>query len=245
MENKRTINITTKRLSELSPADYNPRKISLLAKRGLRNSIQTFGYVDPIIWNKRTGNIISGHQRYAALVDMHGHDYEIDVNAIDVDEQTEKAMNIALNNSEIQGVFDSESLEVLLNDIIEFPEFIDLNFDLIDISKQKGSDVGAIRKDPILYPNWIVIRYDDTPRTSEYLKGTGAQVLDDGLRIIAPETGEDVTDYHVRGAEYVLEIARIVEANVAYLKGGSPSCDREGVTGEVLKRGGVKVVRVG
>lgn len=84
-----------------------------------------------------------------------------------------------------------------------------------------------------------------TPRTSEYLKGTGAQVLDEGLRIIAPETGEDVTDYHVRGAEYVLEIARIVEAGVAYLKSGSPSCDREGVTGEVLKRGGVKVVRVG
>jgi len=48
-----------------------------------------------------------------------------------------------------------------------------------------------------------------TPRTSEYLKGTGTQVLDDGLRIIAPETGEDVTDYHIRGAEYVLEIALI------------------------------------
>jgi uncharacterized protein YbbK (DUF523 family) len=84
-----------------------------------------------------------------------------------------------------------------------------------------------------------------TPRTSEYLKGTGAQVLDEGLRIIAPETGEDVTDYHVKGAEYVLEIARIVEARVAYLKSGSPSCDREGVAGEVLKRGGVKVVKVG
>ena len=84
-----------------------------------------------------------------------------------------------------------------------------------------------------------------TPRTSEYLKGTGAQVLDEGLRIIAPETGEDVTDYHVRGAEYVLEIARIVEADVAYLKSGSPSCDREGVAGEVLKRGGVRVVKVG
>jgi uncharacterized protein YbbK (DUF523 family) len=84
-----------------------------------------------------------------------------------------------------------------------------------------------------------------TPRTSEYLKGTGAQVLDEGLRIIAPETGEDVTGYHVRGAEYVLEIARIVEADIAYLKSGSPSCDREGVAGEVLKRGGVRVIKVG
>ncbi len=84
-----------------------------------------------------------------------------------------------------------------------------------------------------------------TPRTSETLDGTGAQVLDEGLRIIAPETGEDVTDYHVQGSQYVLEMAEIIGAKRAYLKGGSPTCDREGVTGEVLRRGGVRVIRVG
>ncbi len=84
-----------------------------------------------------------------------------------------------------------------------------------------------------------------TPRTSETLHGTGAQVLDEGLRIIAPETGEDVTRFHVNGARYVLEIAEIIGARRAYLKGGSPSCDRQGVTGEVLTRGGMKVVRIG
>ncbi len=194
MENKRTINITTKRLSELSPADYNPRKISRLAKRGLKKSIETFGYVDPIIWNVRSGNIISGHQRYAALVEMHGQDYEIEVNAIDVDEQTEKAMNIALNNSEIQGVFDSESLEVLLNDIIEFPEFIDLNFDLIDIPKQKGSDVGAIRKDPILYPNWIVIRYDDTQIGRNRIRSIQKEIEKTGAKMICSEKIESEKD---------------------------------------------------
>jgi uncharacterized protein YbbK (DUF523 family) len=84
-----------------------------------------------------------------------------------------------------------------------------------------------------------------TPRTGEMLHGTGAQVLDEGLRIIAPETGEDVTAFHVRGAQYSLEIAQIVGARRAYLKGGSPSCDRDGVTGELLRRGGVKVIRLG
>jgi uncharacterized protein YbbK (DUF523 family) len=84
-----------------------------------------------------------------------------------------------------------------------------------------------------------------TPRTGERLRGgTGADVLDGRLRIIAPETGEDVTDFHVRGAQYTLELARIVGAERAYLKGGSPSCDREGVTGEVLKRAGITVIRV-
>lgn len=59
-----------------------------------------------------------------------------------------------------------------------------------------------------------------------------------------PETREDVTRFHINGAKYILEIAQIVGARRAYLKGGSPSCDREGVTGELLKRAGIKVVRV-
>jgi uncharacterized protein YbbK (DUF523 family) len=83
-----------------------------------------------------------------------------------------------------------------------------------------------------------------TPRTSETLRGTGAQVLDEGLRLVAPETGQDVTRFHVNGARYTLEIAQIVGARRAYLKGGSPSCDRDAVTGEVLRRGGLTVVRI-
>jgi uncharacterized protein YbbK (DUF523 family) len=83
-----------------------------------------------------------------------------------------------------------------------------------------------------------------TPRTSETLVGTGAQVLDEGLRLVAPETGEDVTRFHVDGANYTLEIAQIVGARRAYLKAGSPSCDREGVTGEVLRRAGVEVISI-
>ena len=83
-----------------------------------------------------------------------------------------------------------------------------------------------------------------TPRTGEKLHGTGADVLDGRSRIIAPETGEDVTKFHINGARYTLEIAKIVGARRAYLKGGSPSCDREGVTGELLKRAGIKVIRV-
>ena len=83
-----------------------------------------------------------------------------------------------------------------------------------------------------------------TPRTGEKLHGTGAQVLDEGLRIIAPETRQDVTRFHVNGAKYTLEIAKITGVSRAYFKAGSPSCDKEGVTGEVLKRGGIRVIRV-
>ncbi len=84
-----------------------------------------------------------------------------------------------------------------------------------------------------------------TPRTSERLTAaTGADVLDGRALLIAPETGEDVTRFHVAGARFTLEIAEIVGARRAYLKAGSPSCDREGVTGEMLRRAGIEVIRV-
>ena len=84
-----------------------------------------------------------------------------------------------------------------------------------------------------------------TPRTSEMLRGgTGADVLDGRLRVIAPETCTDVTEFHVKGARYTLEIAQTIGAQCAYLKAGSPSCDRDGVTGELLHRAGIEVIRV-
>ena len=86
-----------------------------------------------------------------------------------------------------------------------------------------------------------------TPRTSETLPPgtTGADVLDRDARLLAPENGRDVTDFHLRGGEYTLEIAEIVGAERAYMKGGSPSCDKDAVTGEILHRAGIRVVRVG
>ncbi|MFO8013882.1 MAG: DUF523 domain-containing protein [Phycisphaerae bacterium] len=84
-----------------------------------------------------------------------------------------------------------------------------------------------------------------TPRSGEYLRGgTGADVLDGRLRIVDPVTGEDLTDFHINGSRYTLEIAEIVGARRAYLKGGSPCCDREGVTGEFLRRAGLQVTRI-
>ena len=50
--------------------------------------------------------------------------------------------------------------------------------------------------------------------------------------------------FHVNGAKYALEIANIVGVRRAYLKSGSPSCDRKGVTGEMLNRAGIQVIRV-
>ena len=75
-------------VKELNPAKYNPRKN---LKPGdpeyekLKRSITEFGYVEPIIWNKRTGNIVGGHQRYEVLLGL-GYG-EVDCVVLDIDEQ--------------------------------------------------------------------------------------------------------------------------------------------------------------
>ena len=103
-------------VKELNPAKYNPRKN---LKPGdpeyekLKRSITEFGYVEPIIWNKRTGNIVGGHQRYKVLLDL-GYG-EVDCVVLDIDEQKEKALNVALNK--ITGEFDIPLLTDLLKDI--------------------------------------------------------------------------------------------------------------------------------
>lgn len=102
-------------INELLPADYNPRKELTLDDREyqkIKTSIETFGYVDPIIINKDK-TIIGGHQRLNVLRDLGYTD--IDVIEIDIDKTKEKALNVALNK--ISGEWDIDKLGLLLNEL--------------------------------------------------------------------------------------------------------------------------------
>ena len=103
-------------IGQLNPAAYNPRKDLQPGDpeyEKLKRSMQEFGYVEPIVWNKRTGNIVGGHQRYKVLLDMGMS--EIDCVVVDLDETKEKALNIALNK--IQGDWDYIKLKDLLQEL--------------------------------------------------------------------------------------------------------------------------------
>lgn len=66
--------IKTMKIDDLIPASYNPRKDLKPGDpeyENLKRSIKEFGYVDPIIWNKQTGNIIGGHQRVKVMKSRH------------------------------------------------------------------------------------------------------------------------------------------------------------------------------
>lgn len=100
---------------QLVPSPYNPRTISDDAKKRLREGLQRFGLVEPIIWNKRTGHIVGGHQRIAQIDAMHSKasGYQIKVAAVDLDEKSERELCIRLNNPTTQGEWDNEALKKL------------------------------------------------------------------------------------------------------------------------------------
>ena len=100
-------------INELISPEYNPRQITDDEMEKLKNSINEFGYVAPIIVNKHNNHIVGGNQRYEALKSL-GY---TDVDVIFVDEQDlnrEKALNIALNK--ISGEWDFVKLADIFDD---------------------------------------------------------------------------------------------------------------------------------
>ena len=108
--------IEKKNTADLLPADYNPRKD---LKPGdaeyekLKRSIEQFGYVEPVIWNKTTGRVVGGHQRLKVLIDMGMT--EVDCVVVELSEEKEKALNVALNK--ISGEWDNDKLALLIADL--------------------------------------------------------------------------------------------------------------------------------
>ncbi len=108
--------IEKKPVADLLPAEYNPRKD---LKPGdpeyekLKRSIEQFGYVEPVIWNRTTGRVVGGHQRLKVLKDCGISEVECVV--VELPEDKEKALNIALNK--ISGDWDKDKLALLIADL--------------------------------------------------------------------------------------------------------------------------------
>ena len=101
------------KIAELNPAAYDPR---IQLKPGdpeferLKESILTFGNVEPIVWNKHTGNVVGGHQRLAVLKEL--GETETEVSVVDCPLKEEKLLNVTLNK--VKGDWDYDKLSELL-----------------------------------------------------------------------------------------------------------------------------------
>ncbi len=128
------MNIQKISLNKINPATYNPRrdlKPDDPEFKQLLRSIDEFGCVQLLIWNKRTSNLVSGHQRLKIL--QAKGIKEAYVSIVDLPPEKEKALNIALNK--ISGDWDQDKLNMLLDELLEIPDFdVELTgFELPDI----------------------------------------------------------------------------------------------------------------
>ncbi len=118
------MNIEKIEINKLKAATYNPRQISTKQYKDLKESINKFGLVDPIIVNK-CYTIIGGHQRYKICKDL---DYkDIGCIILDLDKEQERELNIRLNKN--TGEFD---MDILANEF-DIDQLVDWGFKHIDL----------------------------------------------------------------------------------------------------------------
>ncbi len=119
-----------KRIADMNRAAYNPR-VDLQPEdeeyQAIERSLKRHGLVQPIVWNRRTNTVVSGHQRLTVL-EAQG-ETEVTVSVVDLDDIQEKELNVALNK--ITGEWDDDKLSVILNELGE--EATDTGFTLPEI----------------------------------------------------------------------------------------------------------------
>ena len=133
--------LKTLTIKQLRPAKYNPRTITESRLKKLMHSVNTFGDLSGVVYNVRTGNLVSGHQRMKTIskteskivqkdhkdklgtiaighIESKGKDgvaVQIPFRAVDWDLNREKAANIAANAH--GGDFDKDKLALVIADL--------------------------------------------------------------------------------------------------------------------------------
>lgn len=122
------MNIISVDINKLVDSEYNPR-IPLTPDdkeyQDIKNSIENFGYIQPIIINSDY-KIISGHQRKNILLDLGKK--KVDCVLVKLSKKKEKALNVAMNK--VDGKWDDEKLFEILREIkTDEKDFILTGFD--------------------------------------------------------------------------------------------------------------------
>ena len=185
-----TVEIKKIQTDKLNPAPYNPRKNLQPGDpeyEKLKRSMQEFGYVEPIVWNKRTGNIVGGHQRYKVLLNMGAQ--EIDCVVVELDEAKEKALNVALNK--ISGDWNTALLKDLLLELdtgsldITITGFDEEEIEAL-MTNTAPMDIDELLEDldmseAVEKPIWAVIR---TPASNQEILERALSLLEqNGLKV--------------------------------------------------------------
>ena len=134
--------VIDKKIADLIGAEYNPRKLSDKQFRELRDSLNRFGFVDPVLVNvneERKNIIIGGHQRTKVWESM-GNE-TVPVVELDLTLDQEKELNVRLNKS--GGEFDFE----MLSDHFNTDELVEWGFESYHFEEPEEVDYSILDDD--------------------------------------------------------------------------------------------------
>lgn len=119
---------------DIKGADYNPRQIDDHARKKLKENLKKKGLLSPLVWNERTSNLVSGHQRLSIMDDIEGTDnYLLDVAVVNLSDKEEKEQNIFFNNASAMGQWDIDLLGTMLSDKDANVDYKSAGFDDMDL----------------------------------------------------------------------------------------------------------------
>ena len=99
-----------RKVLELNPAEYNPRRLTDKQREDLTASVREFGEVEPVVINTN-GTIVGGHQRIKVYVDLGITEITARVPSRKLTETEEKRLNLRLNKNVAE--WDMEKLKEL------------------------------------------------------------------------------------------------------------------------------------
>lgn len=138
-------------IDKIIPYNKNPR-YNEDAIQYVRQSIEDYGYLNPILINK-DNIIISGHTRYEALKDLNKKQIEV-IRIADLTPELEKAFRIADNKVAEFSYWDNAKLQKELSQVIDntlkYYDFEYNNLDEVDINEDDYiSDIDQHKKELI------------------------------------------------------------------------------------------------
>ena len=154
-------------IARVNPAAYNPRKDLQPGDpeyEALRRSLEEFGFVEPLVWNKQTGNLVGGHQRFKILIARGVR--EVDVSVVDLPLQREKALNVALNKA--GGDWDLPKLGELLKELQAMP---DIDETITGFSQREIDALLRELEPPRPEPDENLVRATEAAKTLKVARG--------------------------------------------------------------------------
>ena len=137
--------IEKRKISELIRAEYNPRKISVVQLYELKEGIEEFGLVQPLVVNEnpeRKNVIVGGHQRLKIWEELGNK--EVDCSIVNLPLDKERKLNIKLNKN--GGTFDDD----LLKEFFDYEELIEWGFTVSELFDMDETEIkGNIEDDEI------------------------------------------------------------------------------------------------